>query len=195
MTLLISDVARNRIQAMMEVQEGADLALRVAVVGRRFGRFVYDLAFVSEGELAVDDKVMQTEPFRVVVDAGSAAKLEGAKLDFIEHEQVAGFTIENPNPLWDDPTARAVQQVIDEEINPMLGAHGGVLSMVDYADGVVKVAFGGGCRGCGLVDVTLAEGVEARIREAVPEVTAVIDTTDHGVGGVCGNHPPPGSES
>jgi Fe/S biogenesis protein NfuA len=49
-------------------------------------------------------------------------------------------------------------------------------------DGTAYVLFGGGCQGCGLVDVTLKQGVEVIIREAVPEITAVVDTTDHAAG-------------
>ena len=61
-------------------------------------------------------------------------------------------------------------------------AHGGRVRLVDVKDGQVYLAFGGGCHGCGLVDVTLKQGIERRIREAVPEVVGVVDTTDHSAG-------------
>jgi Fe/S biogenesis protein NfuA len=41
---------------------------------------------------------------------------------------------------------------------------------------------GGGCVGCGMADVTLKQGVEKSIREAIPEVGAIMDTTDHASG-------------
>jgi Fe/S biogenesis protein NfuA len=50
------------------------------------------------------------------------------------------------------------------------------------AENAVVLRFGGGCHGCGMVDVTLREGVEVTLRQRVPEVTAVIDATDHDSG-------------
>ena len=39
--------------------------------------------------------------------------------------------------------------------------------------------FGGGCQGCGMVDVTLKEGIEKTLTEKVPELKGVRDITDH----------------
>jgi len=41
--------------------------------------------------------------------------------------------------------------------------------------------FGGGCQGCGMVDVTLKDGVEKTLLETLPQLTAVRDVTDHSV--------------
>jgi Fe/S biogenesis protein NfuA len=49
-------------------------------------------------------------------------------------------------------------------------------------DNKVYVRFGGGCQGCGMADVTLKQGIEAMIKEEIPEITAVLDTTDHAAG-------------
>ena len=57
-----------------------------------------------------------------------------------------------------------------------------MIRLVDVRDNKVYIAFGGGCHGCGMVDVTLKHGVEARLKEAIPEIEEVIDTTDHGTG-------------
>ncbi len=50
---------------------------------------------------------------------------------------------------------------------------------MNYEDGTAFIAFGGGCQGCGMVDVTLKQGVEVMIKEGIPEVSMVVDTTDH----------------
>ena len=50
------------------------------------------------------------------------------------------------------------------------------------AEGIVVLQFGGGCHGCGMVDVTLRNGIEKTLCEKVPEVTGVRDVTDHGTG-------------
>jgi len=64
-------------------------------------------------------------------------------------------------------------------VNPGLAAHGGNVSLVEVNDGVAILQFGGGCQGCGMVDLTLKEGVEKSLMEKIPELKAVRDVTDH----------------
>jgi Fe-S cluster biogenesis protein NfuA len=77
---------------------------------------------------------------------------------------------------------RRVQQVLDGVINPAVAAHGGVVSLLEVTGNTVFLEFGGGCQGCGMVSVTLKYGVERTIREEVPEVGEILDTTDHAAG-------------
>jgi Fe/S biogenesis protein NfuA len=75
-----------------------------------------------------------------------------------------------------------VIQVLDEQINPAIAAHGGRAELVAVEDGVAYLRLGGGCQGCGLATVTLSQGIEVAILDAVPEVTQVVDVTDHASG-------------
>lgn len=75
-----------------------------------------------------------------------------------------------------------VQQILEEQINPAVAAHGGVVELIDVDDATVYVQLGGGCQGCGMANVTLKQGIEAAIRQQVPEVAAIYDTTDHASG-------------
>jgi Fe-S cluster biogenesis protein NfuA len=75
-----------------------------------------------------------------------------------------------------------VQKLIDEEINPAVAAHGGQFKLLDVRDNRVFVKLGGGCQGCGQVDVTLRQGVEQRLKQVLPEIVALIDVTDHAQG-------------
>jgi Fe-S cluster biogenesis protein NfuA len=75
-----------------------------------------------------------------------------------------------------------VQTILDEEINPAVASHGGHVELIDVDDATVYVQLGGGCQGCGMANVTLKQGIEAAIRQQVPEVTAIYDTTDHASG-------------
>jgi Fe-S cluster biogenesis protein NfuA len=77
---------------------------------------------------------------------------------------------------------RRVQQVLDGVINPAVASHGGVVSLLDVSNNSVFLEFGGGCQGCGMVSVTLKYGVERTIRDEVPEVGEILDTTDHASG-------------
>jgi Fe-S cluster biogenesis protein NfuA len=75
-----------------------------------------------------------------------------------------------------------VQQVLDEMINPGVAAHGGFVELLDVQDDNVFIRMGGGCQGCGAADVTLKMGIERLIREQVPQVREILDTTDHASG-------------
>jgi NFU1 iron-sulfur cluster scaffold homolog, mitochondrial len=75
-----------------------------------------------------------------------------------------------------------VQQVLDDMINPGVAAHGGFVELLDIQDDNVFIRMGGGCQGCGAADVTLKMGIERLIRENVPQVREILDTTDHGSG-------------
>ncbi|MBV43383.1 MAG: hypothetical protein CMA54_01190 [Euryarchaeota archaeon] len=93
-----------------------------------------------------------------------------------------GFSFDNPNPIWIDDLSKAVAEVIAEQVNPVVASHGGHVDLLGVDDGKAIIAFGGGCQGCGMVDVTLKQGVEVMITDGVPEVTEVIDATDHEAG-------------
>jgi Fe-S cluster biogenesis protein NfuA len=81
-----------------------------------------------------------------------------------------------------DAIKKRVQSILDQEINPAVAAHGGWVELIDVKRNEVFIRMGGGCVGCGMADVTLKQGVEKSIREAIPEVGAIMDTTDHASG-------------
>ncbi|MBI4617158.1 MAG: NifU family protein [Planctomycetes bacterium] len=76
-----------------------------------------------------------------------------------------------------------VQSLLDEEINPSLAYHGGFVRLLEASkDSKVFIQLGGGCQGCGMVDVTLKYGIETLLKERFPQITEVLDTTDHASG-------------
>ena len=75
-----------------------------------------------------------------------------------------------------------VRDVLDEQVNPIVASHGGGVHLVDLIDNVVYLRMSGGCQGCGLADITLRHGVDAAIREAVPEIGWIHDLTNHAAG-------------
>ena len=77
---------------------------------------------------------------------------------------------------------KLVQQLFDKEINPAVAAHGGHFTLLEVKENRVFVKLGGGCQGCRMVDVTLRQGVEQRLKEVMPEMAALIDVTDHSQG-------------
>ncbi|MGH7383413.1 MAG: iron-sulfur cluster assembly accessory protein, partial [Candidatus Methylomirabilales bacterium] len=180
--LTITDAAKKKILALFEGEEQKDLALRVAIRGRGPGGFRYELQFVGAEERGAEDTVVNAGGFDVLVDPDSAPNLKGATVDFLDGVTESGFKVDNPNPLWTDPKAQAVQEAIDTQINPGVASHGGHVALLDVKDDIAYIALGGGCQGCGMADVTLKQGIEVLLKEAVPEIRQVIDTTDHAAG-------------
>ena len=177
--ITISDTAMKKIIAEVEEKDIQDMALRVAIIGRGPGGFRYSLGFVPLTDIRSDDNVIDIGELKVLIDPESAPNLEGASLVYNEDRFRHGFLFDNPNPLWKDPLAQSVQEVIDNKINPGIAMHRGFVTLLDVKDDVAYISFGGGCQGCGLIDVTLKQGVEVTIREAVPQIKQVLDTTDH----------------
>ena len=75
-----------------------------------------------------------------------------------------------------------VQDIIDTMINPAVAGHGGYVELIDVQENRVYLQMGGGCQGCGAADVTLKAGIERLLKEEIPEIAEVLDTTDHAAG-------------
>ena len=191
----ITEAAKKKILGLLEAEEQKNLALRMAVRGRGPGGFRYEMQFVGQDERGTEDTVVDVGDFQVLVDPESAPNLKGATVDFVDGAYESGFKIENPNPLWTDPKAQAVQDIIDKQVNPGVAMHGGNVSLLDVKDDIAYIQLGGGCQGCGMVDVTLRQGIEVLIKEAVPAIRQVVDTTDHAAGGNPYYQPAKGGQS
>ncbi len=85
-------------------------------------------------------------------------------------------------PEMNTPEALAVRQLLDEEVNPAVAAHGGHIALIDIKDDTVYIRLEGGCQGCGMADVTLKQGVAVSIRRVAPSIAHVLDVTDHAGG-------------
>lgn len=85
--------------------------------------------------------------------------------------------------LPDEDAVRArIQQVIDMEINPGIAAHSGSIALERVEGNTVYISMGGGCQGCAASTITLRQGVHAAFRDAVPQLGAILDVTDHDAG-------------
>ena len=180
--LTISPDARTKIDGVRTFNEFPEAVLRVRVVAKEGPRFRYEIALEDPRERAEDDLAVDAGGITVVLDPTSASDLAGATIELDPAVTGGGLRIENPNEGWQDPVARAVQEVLDRQINPGVGSHGGMVSLVDVKDGTAFMRFGGGCQGCAAVDVTLRQGVETAVRQAVPTIQAIVDVTDHEAG-------------
>lgn len=183
--LELSDQARQKFLEFLASEPAAEqerLAVRLAISGGGAKGFQYRLDIVDRNTVEGEHLIIDAEGFSLLIDAASAPRLDGVRIDFLQRGLRSGFHFDNPNSRWDDPVAEAVQQVIDGEINPGVASHGGSVQLLDVQGDTVYISLGGGCQGCGMADVTLKHGIESTIRERVPEIAKVLDTTDHAAG-------------
>lgn len=180
--LTVTPQARAKIDGVRSFNDFPEAVLRVRIVAREGRRFRYEIALEDPRERADDDVAVDVDGLTVLVDPQSAPDLSGAAIDLDPAVTGGALRIDNPNEGWQDPVARAVQEVLDLQINPGVGSHGGRVTLVDVREGTAYVRLGGGCQGCAAVDVTLRKGVESAIRAAVPAVSAIVDVTDHEAG-------------
>ena len=179
-----TDKAREKIQEAMQAEGKEDLGLRLTIDGRGPTGLQYGLGLVAPDEVEAGDVMVDAGTFKVYMDAKTAPRMEKASVDFVESLQENGFKVDNPDesPRLDDPRAQKVQALIDDRINPGVASHGGWVELLDLKDDTVFLRLGGGCQGCGMVDVTLKQGIEVMIKEEIPDIARVIDQTDHAGG-------------
>ncbi len=188
--LSIAPDALEMITQLRDQEPGdGEFALAIEVTGFRGPQFTYELAFV-----ALEDKndgwvEERHGDFAVIFPEDDIAKLEGASLELTEE----GLEMKNPNspapPEISAPTGDLsgalvdrIRQVIEEQVNPAIAAHGGGAELVSIDGAIAYLRLFGGCQGCGLAQVTLKQGIEKILLESIPELTAVMDVTDHGSG-------------
>jgi len=182
--ITFTETARQKVVSIMEAQGKTDCGIRVRVGGRTSAGYRHELSFVEPGQEGEKDTIVKVEGFDVYVDSESAKVVDGTKIDFVEESAGGGFVFHNPNPVtFSDPEkGKVVQELIEKTINPAVASHGGIVELLDVTDKHVFVKLGGGCQGCGMVNVTLKQGIERVIKEQVPGIESVVDTTDHADG-------------
>ena len=181
--LTITDKAREMLEEFISQADGGeDLAVRIEIIGRGPKGFQYDLQLIENKDSKDDDIQTNSSGFDVIIAQKSVQYIDGTTLDFKETLMGGGFSFENPNPLWIDELSQTVAEIIEEKVNPAVASHGGHVDFIGISEGKALIAFGGGCQGCGMADVTLKQGVEVMIIDNVPGITGVVDTTDHAAG-------------
>jgi len=180
----ITEAALERVRAVIEAQGDQVAGIRVSIAGRGPEGFAHGFSLVVKGSEPEGDTRIEVGGVATYLEGRSLEYLEGVVVDFATNEQGTGgqFTFENPNPIWRDEISLRLQNLFDQAINPQIAQHGGVVHLIAVEVPRAYVEMGGGCQGCGMANVTLKQGIEVAIREYVPEIEEVIDTTDHASG-------------
>lgn len=195
----VTPEARQVVREALSQEPDPDrLALWLEVRGVQHAQFVYDLYFQAAADAGDDDSVFDDGDLTVVVPKASLDRLRGARLEW-NAEGEGGLVLVNPNTPapeelgvpadvmaagLDGPLGSRVSSVLEQAVNPSIAAHGGRADLVamDESGGVAYLRLSGGCQGCAMSRMTLTQGIEAALREEVPEVTRVVDVTDHAGG-------------
>jgi Fe/S biogenesis protein NfuA len=183
--------ARGMVHQFLAESDEEGLALRIGMSGSPVAP-TFDLTLVGSAERTPEDRTVDAGGFTVVFRESDAALLEGATVDYVERVNESGFEVRpaksgSPAPgrrpgTPTGPIADRVRSILETQVNPAIASHGGMISLVDVENTDVYVEMSGGCQGCALSRMTLKQGVERMLREAVPELTAVHDVTDHASG-------------
>jgi Fe/S biogenesis protein NfuA len=191
-------VSETALATVLDVRAGEDdpaaTALRVAITGANMTEFAYQLDLVPVSDAGPGDAVYPQGDhgeLTVIIPADSIANMMGATLDVPSQSPGGGLVIRNPNTP--DPLAgldleltgelpEKVQAVLDQAVNPALAAHGGFARLVGVEESRVFVTMGGGCQGCAASAMTLRDGIRTMLIDALPEITDVVDATDHAAG-------------
>lgn len=197
--LYASDAAVKMVLALRANEANPQsLALWIEVTGSSGNAYTYDIYFQAMNETRTGDWNDDRDGLTIVVTSDSVAKIRGSVLDLNPGGDQGGMFIENPNrpprpsgpsPLITGPpidlsgdVAQRVIQVLEQQINPSIAAHGGRADLVAVEDDVAYLRLSGGCAGCGMAAVTLSQGIEVALRDSVSEIRRVVDVTDHASG-------------
>jgi Fe/S biogenesis protein NfuA len=187
-------------EAIGQEPDPASLALWLEVRGVQAGSFVYDLYFQALSDADEGDARITQDELAIVVPEGSAERLRGARLEWSE-ENGGGLVLVNPNsPPPEEvapnvppeilaqgitsPLALRVAAVLEQSVNPAIASHGGRADLVALNEeaGTAYLRLSGGCQGCAMSQMTLRQGIETTLLEEVPELSTILDVTDHGSG-------------
>ena len=188
--LVIAPDALEMIGQLRDQEPGdGEFALSIEVTGFRGPQFSYELAFVALADKKPDWVEERHGDLAVIFAADDAEKLDGAALELTDQ----GLVMNNPNspappamsaPAGDleGPLVERIQQVIEQQVNPAIASHGGGAELVSVDGTIAYLRLFGGCQGCGLAQVTLKQGIERIMLEAIADLTQVVDVTDHASG-------------
>ena len=199
--LKLTDEARNVVlDALQNEEQSSALALWIEVTGTKGPGYSYDLYFSDLADAPEGAAIGSDGGVTVVVPKASIDRLRGSRLEFAA-DGGGGLVLVNPNiPTPEEmnpgvpadilalgvggPTAVFAIDVLEKNINPSIASHGGRADLVamDEEKKVAYIKMSGGCQGCSMSRMTLSQGIETTLREAIPALTGVIDVTDHASG-------------
>ncbi len=191
-SITITEAAQAYLRELLDRQNTPGTGVRIFVENPGTPRAECCMAYCMPGEHEADDLLYPQTSFDAYIEAHSLPYLKEAVIDYNRDRMGGQLTFKAPHSKVpnlgpDASLEERINHVLYAEVNPGLAAHGGHVSLVELFEEegqqgwTAVLKFGGGCQGCSAVDMTLRDGVEATLRERLPELARVTDTTDHSV--------------
>jgi len=193
--LAITNAAYDKVMGfLLQEAEPERQAMWLEVTGSSANQWTCSIALKPLDAAAPYDAIVRQRDLAIVIPERDFDKVRGATIDWLDDPFGAhGLRVDNPNTpspaigapppadLSGDVPERVIG-VLDQQVNPTIAAHGGRAELVAVEQGTAYLRLGGGCQGCAMATVTLSQGIETAIIQAVPEITSVVDVTDHQTG-------------
>jgi Fe/S biogenesis protein NfuA len=190
--LAMTDAAYDKVMGfLLQEAEPERQAMWLEVTGTSANQWTCSMALKPLDAAAPYDAVVRHRDLAIVVPECDFDKVRGATIDWLDDPfGGGGLRVDNPNTpspaigapppadLSGDVPQRVIQ-VLEQQVNPTIAAHGGGAELVAVEQGTAYLRLGGACQGCAMATVTLSQGIETAILQAVPEITSVVDVTDH----------------
>ena len=183
--LTITESAEKYLDELLGSQEKDTVGIKIFVSEPGTPRAETCIAYAKEDESLEEYLLIEELSFSLLLEKSSLDFIKDAVVDYSPDKFGGTLTIKAPNAKLPQLNENAsieekINYVLYSEINPSLASHGGEVSLVEVLDKETAVLqFGGGCQGCGMVDLTLKDGVEKTLLEQIDGLKGVMDVTDH----------------
>jgi len=184
-SIKITKTAEGYLKELLEKQDTNTIGIKVFVNEPGSPRAETCIAYCKDDDDLNEYELRDGLSFKLYLEKKSLSFIEDAIVDYSPDKFGGTLTIKAPNSKVPNLGENAsleerVNYLLYTEINPSLASHGGEVSLVEIMNKDTAVLqFGGGCQGCGMVDVTLKDGVERTLIEEIPELKGITDVTDH----------------
>lgn len=181
----ITPSAQEYLADLLSNQEEDTTGIKIFVSEPGTPRAETCIAYAKDDEDFSDYKIIEEFEFSLYLEEKSIDFLKDAEVDYSPDKFGGTLTIKAPNAKLPQISEDAsiedkINYVLYSEINPGLASHGGEVSLIEVVNEETAILqFGGGCQGCGMVDLTLKDGVEKTLLEQVEGLKNVKDVTDH----------------
>ena len=183
--MTITPSAETYLQDLLSSQEDDTCGIKIFVSEPGTPRAETCIAYAKDDENLSEFLPIDEFEFNLFLEVKSLDFLKDAVVDYSPDKFGGTLTIKAPNAKLPQINENAsiedkINYVLYSEVNPGLAAHGGEVSLIEVIDEETAILqFGGGCQGCGMVDLTLKDGVEKTLLEQIDGLKSVKDVTDH----------------
>ncbi len=183
--MIITPSAQDYLFDLLSNQEEDTSGIKIFVSEPGTPRAETCIAYSKKDEDFSSFRLIDEFKFKLYLEEKSIDFLKNAEVDYSPDKFGGTLTIKAPNAKLPQISENAtiedkINYVLYSEVNPGLAAHGGEVSLIEVLDEEIAILqFGGGCQGCGMVDLTLKDGVEKTLLEQVDGLKSVRDVTDH----------------